>query len=87
MLAVVKLVALGHARVIIGRELRHRMAKRLHQPHADHIRRILIAGLHPTHIQGCRLNAARDDGGGICQCAIPIESNQVKLAGFGGHKY
>lgn len=53
----------------------------LHQSQADDVRRSFFAGLLPADIDHGTLNATRDDGGGIKQRAIPIEGDQVKLAG------
>ena len=54
------------------------------QAQADHITRIFVRRNRAAHIFDSRLYAAGDDLGGVKKCAVPVEGNQVKVAGDHG---
>jgi hypothetical protein len=80
-LGVVVAIALPKFWVFFNSHIRGSVRQCLHQSQPDNIRRGFFAGFLPANIDHSTLNATRDDGGGIKQRAIPIEGDQVKLAG------
>jgi hypothetical protein len=78
---VVVAIALSKFWVFFNCHIRCGVRQGLHQSQPDDIRRSFFAGFLPSDINHSKLNATRDDGGGIKQRAIPIEGDQVKLAG------
>ena len=78
---VVVAIALSKFWVFLNRYNGGGVRQCLHQSQPDDIRRGFFAGFLPADIDDSALNATRDDGGGIKQRAIPIEGDQVKLAG------
>ena len=78
---VVVAIALSKFWVFFYRDIGGGVRQCLHQSQTDDIRRGFFARFLPADIDHSTLDATRDDGGGIKQRAIPIEGDQVKLAG------
>src|SRR3990167_949387 len=77
---VVVAVTLPKLRVFLARYIGRRMGQRLHEPHADDVAGGLITGHGSTDVAHSRLNAARDDGGGVKKGSIPVKGDEVELA-------
>ena len=84
-LTVMVSIALAQLRVFFRGHVWGCVRQGLHQAHADDVRSVLVAGFVAAHIHHRRLDAAGDDGGGVEQRAVPVEGNQVKLAGIWRH--
>ena len=80
-LKVMVAVTLPQCRVFVFGHIGRGMGQGRHERHADHIRSRFARGLLTANIHHGPLDAAGDDGGGIEQSAVPIESDQGKLAG------
>ena len=73
-------IAIAKLGIFLGRHIGCGTGQCRHQRHANHIGCLLIAGHGATHIAHSLLNAARDDGGGICHRSIPVKSDQIEAA-------
>jgi hypothetical protein len=84
-LQIMKAVTLAQRGVFVLGHIGRGVSQSGHQGHADDKGRCLVAGFDATHIDHRRLDAAGDDGGRVKQGAVPIEGNQIKLAGALAH--
>ena len=80
---VVVAVALAELLVALARQVGRGVLQRLDQAHADHVAGVLVAGHRHAEVGTGGLDAARDQRGRVEQRAVPVEDDQVELAGSG----
>ena len=81
---VVVAIALAKLRVTRLGHIRRCMGQRRPQAHANDKGGIAVARHGAAHIPHRQLDAARDDGRGVKQGAVPVKGDQVELPGPGG---
>ena len=80
-LHVVKTIALAQLGILFFGHIGRGVGQRLRQRQADHPRGLGIAGPGAADIDHGGLNAAHDDRGRVIERAVPIEGDQVEIAG------